>query len=50
MAREIFGEIAVIAGLSEHTVNHYVTLATQKLGCSNRTQAVVRAIRLGMFS
>lgn len=43
-------EIAVIAGLSEHTVNHYVTLATQKLGCSNRTQAVVRAIRLGMFS
>lgn len=43
-------EIAVITGLSEHTVNHYVTLATQKLGCSNRTQAVVRAIRLGLFS
>lgn len=43
-------EIAIIAGLSEHTVNHYVTLATQKLGCANRTQAVVRAIRLGLFS
>lgn len=43
-------EIAIITGLSEHTVNHYVTLATQKLGCSNRTQAVVRAIRLGLFA
>lgn len=44
------GEIAIITSLSEHTVNHYVTLATQKLGCSNRTQAVVRAIRTGLFS
>lgn len=44
------GEIAIITNLSEHTVNHYVTLATQKLGCSNRTQAVVRAIRTGLFS
>jgi DNA-binding CsgD family transcriptional regulator len=42
-------EIAQITGLSEHTVNHYATIATQKLGCSNRTQAVVRAIRLGIF-
>ncbi|MEQ8482263.1 MAG: LuxR C-terminal-related transcriptional regulator [Hoeflea sp.] len=42
-------EIAKITGLSEHTVNHYATIATQKLGCSNRTQAVVRAIRLGVF-
>ncbi|WP_420406959.1 helix-turn-helix transcriptional regulator [Hoeflea sp.] len=42
-------EIAQITGLSEHTVNHYATIATQKLGCSNRTQAVVRAIRLGVF-
>lgn len=42
-------EIARITGLSEHTVNHYATLATKKLGCSNRTQAVVYAIRLGLF-
>lgn len=43
-------EIARITGLSEHTVNHYATIATQKLGCSNRTQAVVYAMRLGLFS
>jgi LuxR family quorum sensing-dependent transcriptional regulator len=43
-------EIARITGLSEHTVNHYATIATQKLGCSNRTQAVVQAIRLGLFN
>lgn len=42
-------EIATITGLSEHTVNHYATIATQKLGCSNRTQAVVYAMRLGLF-
>lgn len=42
-------EIARITGLSEHTVNHYATIATKKLGCSNRTQAVVYAIRLGLF-
>jgi DNA-binding CsgD family transcriptional regulator len=42
-------EIAQITGLSEHTVNHYATIATQKLGCSNRTQTVVRAVRLGVF-
>ena len=43
-------EIARITGLSEHTVNHYATIATKKLGCSNRTQAVVYAIRLGLFT
>jgi len=42
-------EIAKLTGLSEHTVNHYATIATKKLGCSNRTQAVVYAIRLGLF-
>ena len=42
-------ETARITGLSEHTVNHYATIATKKLGCSNRTQAVVYAIRLGLF-
>lgn len=43
-------DIAKIAGLSEHTVNHYAALATQKLGCANRTQAVVHAIRMGLFN
>ncbi|MDF1609632.1 autoinducer binding domain-containing protein [Hoeflea sp. YIM 152468] len=43
-------EIARITGLSEHTINRYATIATRKLGCSNRTQAVVCAIRLGLFS
>lgn len=43
-------DIAKITGLSEHTVNHYAALATQKLGCVNRTQAVVYAIRMGLFS
>lgn len=42
-------DIARITGLSEHTVNHYAIIATQKLGCSNRTQAVVCAMRLGLF-
>lgn len=42
-------ETAKITGLSEHTVNHYATISTQKLGCSNRTQAVVCAMRMGLF-
>ena len=40
-------EIASIIGLSEHTVNHYLNHVTRKLGAVNRTQAVVKAIRLG---
>lgn len=42
-------EIATIMSLSEHTVNHYAMLAVQKLECVNRTQAVVRALRLGLI-
>lgn len=42
-------EISRITGLSEHTVNHYATVATKKLGCSNRTQAVVQVMRMGLF-
>ena len=42
-------EISRITGLSEHTVNHYATLSTKKLECSNRTQAVVEAMRMGLF-
>ena len=43
-------EISRITKLSEHTVNHYATIATKKLGCANRTQAVVQLMRMGMFS
>lgn len=43
-------EIASIVGLSEHTVNHYLTSAAQKLDTSNRTHAVSKAIRLKIIS
>jgi LuxR family quorum sensing-dependent transcriptional regulator len=42
-------EISRITKLSEHTVNHYATVATKKLGCSNRTQAVVQVMRMGLL-
>jgi len=43
-------EIAVILGLSEHTVNHYMKNASQKLDTSNRTHAVSKAIRLKIIT
>lgn len=42
-------EIAAILGLSEHTVNHYLSAACQKLGAVNRSHAVAKAIRSGML-
>lgn len=42
-------EIAIILQLSEHTVNHYLSAACQKLGAANRAHAVARAIRSGML-
>ncbi|PWE57987.1 LuxR family transcriptional regulator [Metarhizobium album] len=42
-------EIAEILGLSEHTVNHYLNRAAKKLDTVNRTQAVAKALRLGMI-
>lgn len=42
-------EIAAILGLSEHTVNQYVTSGCQKLGAVNRAQAVAKAIRLRLI-
>ena len=38
-------ETSVILGLSERTVNWFIAEAAQKLDASNRTQAVVNAIR-----
>lgn len=40
-------EIAIILKLSEHTVNHYLTAACQKLGATNRAHAVYKAMRAG---
>lgn len=42
-------EIAIIVGLSEHTINHYLATAGMKLGAVNRTQAVVKALLAGFF-
>lgn len=42
-------EIAEILKLSEHTVNHYLNRAAKKLDTVNRTQAVVKALRLGLI-
>lgn len=42
-------EIAEIMQLSEHTVNHYLTRATKKLETVNRTQAVAKALRIGLI-
>ena len=42
-------EIADILGLSEHTVNHYLNRAAKKLNTVNRTQAVAKALRIGLI-
>lgn len=42
-------EIADILLLSEHTVNHYLNRATKKLNTVNRTQAVAKALRVGLI-
>ena len=43
------GEIGKLLSLSEHTVNHYFSLAGQKLGTQNRIHTVAKAIRLGLI-
>ena len=42
-------EIAEIMMLSEHTINHYLNRATKKLDTVNRTQAVAKALRIGLI-
>ncbi|MBO6718557.1 MAG: autoinducer binding domain-containing protein [Rhizobiaceae bacterium] len=42
-------EIAERLGLSVHTANQYLTNTTRKLNAVNRTQAVAKAMRLGLF-
>lgn len=43
-------EISDILNLSEHTVNHYLNRAAKKLDTVNRTQAVAKAMRMGIIS
>lgn len=43
-------EISDILSLSEHTVNHYLNRATKKLDTVNRTQAVAKALRMGIIN
>lgn len=43
------GEIGIILSISQHTVNHYLTGAIQKLNAINRTQAVVKALRYNLI-
>ncbi|TDK37500.1 LuxR family transcriptional regulator [Rhizobium deserti] len=42
-------EIADILGLSEHTINHYLNRAAKKMDSVNRTQAVAKALRMGLI-
>jgi DNA-binding CsgD family transcriptional regulator len=42
-------EISRILGLSERTVEHYLSRANRKLGTANRAQAVARALQLELI-
>lgn len=44
------GEIAIILGISEHTVTHYLGLAAHKLNSNTRPQAIAKALRLGLIA
>jgi DNA-binding CsgD family transcriptional regulator len=43
-------ETGIILGLSPHTVNQYLTVATSKLKAVNRTHAVTKAVQLGLLN
>lgn len=43
------GEIAVLAGVGERTVNFHMANAIEKLGAANKTHAVALALRLGLL-
>jgi DNA-binding CsgD family transcriptional regulator len=42
-------EIAVLLHISEYTVRDYLKTATEKLNSKNRTEAVAKALRLGLI-
>jgi len=43
-------EIGLMLGLSEHAADKFIRSARTKLHAGNRTQAVARAIRLGLIN
>ena len=43
-------DIAIILGLSEHTIRSYLKSARLKLGCGTMAQAVFKASRLGLLT
>jgi DNA-binding CsgD family transcriptional regulator len=42
-------EVGALLGISERTVVFHVSNATHKLGCVNKQQAVLKALRLGLI-
>ncbi len=42
-------EIARILSLSEHTINHYFSVATSKLDAASRSHAIAKAIKIGLI-
>lgn len=42
-------EVGAVLGISERTVVFHVTNAMHKLGCNNKQQAVLKALRLGLI-
>jgi DNA-binding CsgD family transcriptional regulator len=42
-------ELGIILGISEQTAARHINNATQKLGCNNKVQAVVKALRRGLI-
>jgi DNA-binding CsgD family transcriptional regulator len=42
-------EVGALLGISERTVVFHVSNATHKLGCINKQQAVLKALRLGLI-
>ncbi|HET9976657.1 MAG TPA: LuxR C-terminal-related transcriptional regulator [Burkholderiaceae bacterium] len=41
--------IGEVLGLSEHTINFHMNAAMERLGCSTRIQAILRATELGLL-
>lgn len=48
-AGETSNEIATALGLSTRTIDHYISNACSRLGVRSRSQAVARAIGLGVI-
>jgi DNA-binding CsgD family transcriptional regulator len=44
------GEVGIILGISENTVNHHMTSSAHKLGTVNKAHTVAKAIRHGLLS